>query len=88
MKKLIFPCLAIVLPDYSAVPVQSINLCKEKHMCSAQPFLPAGTKPAWHLLNRPPTAAALHYMVLHTVPAEKRLKEKEVMLARTTLTVR
>lgn len=46
-KKIISPCLAIVLPDYSAVPVQSINLYKEKHMCLAEPFLPAGTKPAW-----------------------------------------
>lgn len=76
----------IILSDYFAVPVQSINLCKEKHMCLAQPFLPAGTKPAWHLLNRPPTAAALYYMVVvYIVPAEKRdwgKKEKQCWLER------
>lgn len=49
MKKIIFPCLEIVVPDSSATPVQSINLYKEKHMCLAQLILPAGTKPAWHL---------------------------------------
>lgn len=46
MNKIISPFLAIVLPDSSAVPVQSINLYKEKHMYLAQPFLPAGTKTA------------------------------------------
>lgn len=39
--------------------------------------------------NRPPTAAALYYMVIYTVPAEKRDRKKaEVMLARTALMVR
>lgn len=48
-KKVISLCFTIVLPDPSVVPVQSINLYKEKHIFLAQVFLPAGTKPFWSL---------------------------------------